>query len=213
LPRKALAGVAAHGGAAAVTRDAVGGEQLAGEQRRAARRIAHGKQDAAQIVSDETGGGLRAALGLQLGDETACQTVVVRAALRVATAVVLVFFEAKGIDGEAGDAPAHGALQTALAGGVVGIPGRIVGVDLPLHHLVERVVGKRLEFAAVGFAVGAARDVAPGIVAQAVVDARRQIAATVALAHWHNSGDLMGRTAVTIEILFVLAVVVQRALP
>jgi hypothetical protein len=160
---------------------------LAGLEGGAAGCVAHGEQDAAQPIGHEAGGRATAALRLQCADQVTGQRVVMCAALQVAGAIVLVLFQPKGVDREAGDPPTGGALDRAIATGIVGIPALVGAGDLPFHHLIQAIVGKRVRFPTVGSIVTAAGTVALLILAQTV----GQAAATVALPNRHDVGHMM----------------------
>ncbi len=131
---------------------------------------------------------------------------------RVPAAAVLVFFQPEGIDGDACRAAARRTLQRAIAGGVVGVPGLVRAGNLPLHHLIQRVVGKRRRLPAIDTTDRAAGGVAPLVVAQAVSGAAGQVATTVALPKRHDVGHLMRLPAIAVEVQELRATAVQRDL-
>ena len=107
---------------------------------------------------------MRAAIDLQFAQQAASEGVVVGAALQVPTAIVVVFFQPEGIDGQAGGRADDAALEAALAAAVVAVPGLIGIGNLLFDQLVERVGGEGGRLVV----VTAAAEVAPGVVLGAV---------------------------------------------
>src|SRR5258706_8210612 len=125
------------------------------------------------------------------------QEIVVGIGLVGAGAAVEVFLQPEGIHRQGGAIAIGGAAQHAVATGIVDIPFLVGGAGVPLHHLVEVVVREGRG----GATGGAAGDVAP-----MVVDAGVALAGLVGAGRRTGSdgvdrGQLVGVSAVAVEIL------------
>ncbi len=76
----------------------------------------------------------------------------------------MVFFQAEGIDGDAGGRADGAALESALPAAVVAVPGLIGVGNLPFDQLVEGIIGEGGRLTV----VTATGEIAPGVVLGAV---------------------------------------------
>jgi hypothetical protein len=169
-------------------------------------RVAESRQHAAQRIGQKEVGGFGVGRAAQFGKQLAAQRVVVRAALQIATAVVVVFVDPESIDRQLRDTAACGALQGAIAAGIVGIPLLVAAGNLPFHHLIQWVIAERGSLVGIGARRHLAmRVVLAQILGRARIGTRR--------AQGIESLQVMGRAAAAIEVLLVAAGSKRGALP
>src|SRR5579883_1177748 len=113
--------------------------------------------------------------------------------------------EWQGVDRDGGPTARRAAPQRAVAAGGVGIPFLAVRSRVPLHEIIEQIVGER----GADRIICATGDVAPVVVA-AGVDRAAQIA--TGGADRVETGQLVRGRAVTVQVL-VVAGAVERSLP
>ncbi len=169
-------------------------------------RVAVGRQDTAQRIGHEDVGGLGIRWAGEFGEQLTSQSVIVRAARKIATAVIGIVFQPEGIDRDLDAAAARRALQRTIARGIIGIPGRVDGGDLPLDHLIERIIGERGDLVI----VGAGDNVAPRVVRAEVVGGSGIAARRSRLV---NALQLMRSAAATVEVLLIAAGAAHWPLP
>ena len=122
--------------------------------------------------------------------------------------MIVQFLQAKGVNRQAGRAPAGRAAEHALPAGVIHVLLLATTPGAPLHHLVERVIreGRR------HVVIRARGHVAPGIVAGRI-DRRGAAGGGAGGADGIDAAQAVGMAAVAVEILPDLAVAGGRSLP